>query len=673
VVCVRAPALAVSGPDGQLRGHGTDGFYRDGVRLLSRLRLRIGGTEPQAVQARRTGPGQARFLAVHRVAGDPDPDPAVTVERERRADGVERITVRHAGRTPLRTALELEVGTDLGALPGLTAPAAAAGDAAGAGDAACPQREPEPRLHPGGLSWSSAPSARTPARCALLTARPSPHTVVAAAGRLHWDLDLPPGARWTVELRITAGEETPDARPGRRPRTYRGEPLWSRQPDAPVSLECEHPGTAELLGNSLAELDALLLADSEYPADAVLAAGAPWRLGPSPVEALHAARMLLPLGTRLATGTLRALARRQIDAPGAASGSLPGAFRHAGPLLPPAWTGGEATLLYVTVLAEAVRWGMPEREAGPLLPAAGRCLGWLRTAAAGDGLVWDPPGPDGRRLARVEMQAMAHRAAWQGADLLDAFGRPGAGRWREWAAVLRKRCAERFWIDDARGGRPAAALHGDGAPLDVPASTAVHLLDAGLAAGATTGEGLLDPVRTELLAQRLSTAAMDSGWGLRTLAADSPRFSPLGHRGGAVRVFDTAVAAEGLFAHGHGRAGAALLHGLLAAAECFERRLPEMYGGEQRAPGTAPLTHPRSCYPDALAAASVVRLLTGVAGIRPDAPAGRVALAPADGMPLGEIRLGGLELAGRPFAVRVGRSGLGLVEQAAEGIRLTGG
>lgn len=140
-----------------------------------------------------------------------------------------------------------------------------------------------------------------------------------------------------------------------------------------------------------------------------------------PSDALWAARMLLLFGAWLAAGTLRALARTQ--QPG--TGLIPGPPRDTGPHLPPVTGAVKAASLFVTVLAEAWRRGLPAREAEPLLPAAEGCLGWLRGAAAASGaggLVADPVrgGP-----SRAEVQAYVHRAAVQGANLLEAFGGPG--------------------------------------------------------------------------------------------------------------------------------------------------------------------------------------------------------------------------------------------------------
>jgi len=106
------------------------------------------------------------------------------------------------------------------------------------------------------------------------------------------------------------------------------------------------------------------------------------------------------------------------------------------------------------------------------------------------------------------------------------------------------------------------------------------------------------------------------------------------------------------------------------AAECFGHRLPEMYAGEQRATGSAPLPHPAACRPAAVAAAGAVQLLTSLAGVRPDVPAGSVAVRPMRSTPLGALRFTGLRVAEQPFAVRISRLGLGMVEEAADGLQL---
>ncbi|MGW8402196.1 glycogen debranching N-terminal domain-containing protein, partial [Streptomyces lydicus] len=197
-----------------------------------------------------------------------------------------------------------------------------------------------------------------------------------------------------------------------------------------------------------------------------------------------------------------------------------------------------------------------------------------------------------------------------------------------------------------------------------------HLLDTGLLGGGTLAAGLLDAAQTDQLARLLGGPALDSGWGLRGLGAKESGYNPFGHRSGAVRVHETAVAAAGLAAAGHERAAGALTKGVLDAAESFGYRLPEMYAGEQRTEDGAPVPHPAACRPAAVAAAGAVHLLVALAGLRPDVPAGTVSLRPLGTTPLGAIQLTGLSVAEQPFALRVSRLGMGMVEAAAEGLQL---
>ncbi|QGV78103.1 glycogen debranching N-terminal domain-containing protein [Streptomyces ficellus] len=635
LICVALPSFAVSARHGQLTGQGgLEGVYHSGRRVLSRCHLRVAGRDPVTVQGRLLSAGRARFVAVVRTAADPGPDPGVGVERVRDADGTERITFRSSVGRPLRLPVEIALGTDLADL--------------GAVAAGRPRPDLRATVHDSGLRWSAPDGGH-----ATVTADPPPKDTLASAGLLRWELELRPGAPRTITLDVRV----------HLPRAPRPVGRTGAHHLPAAHAEGDDPRAGRLLRTGLDDLRALLVRDPAHPADFHPAAGVPWRCGPAPAEALWAARMALPLGTRLAASTLRSLARTQI--PGA--GRIPGPMRDTGPHLPPSCTGTEATLAFPAVLAEAWRWGLPEQDLAELLPAAERCLRWLWTTAGEDGLLREP-GPAG--LQRAETQAHAHRAALLGADLLDACGRPGADDWRDWAHALRRRFREDFWLDDPTGGRPAAARTPAGRPLPHLGGGAAHLLDTGLLGGGRFADGLLDKVQTEQLARLFGSPAMDTGWGLRSLGAKEPAHNPFGHRSGAVRVHETAVAVAGLAAAGYDKEATSLLRGLLDAAEAFAYRLPEMYAGDQRTTDSAPLPHPAACRPAAIASAAGVHVLTAATGIRPDVPARTVALHPMRGAPLGEIRLSGLCVAGEPFAVRVSRTGLGMVEEAAAGLQL---
>ncbi|MFG2890632.1 glycogen debranching N-terminal domain-containing protein [Streptomyces sp. NPDC048248] len=663
------PALAVSPASGQLTGEGLEGIYRDGRRILSHCEVRAAGGEPLVVQGRLTGADRARFVGTIRRTGERGPDPEIRMERLRSADGIERITFRSSSAQPVRLPVEIRLGTDLAEL--------------GAVAAGVPGPELRPAVHGSGLRWSGAGAH------AVVTAVPSPQDALASAGLLRWELDLPPGGQRTIELRAVLQHDPdqpsiapyparsrqlvpsiPSPRTGPalpRPRGDRPSCPWS-----PAQLECEDQRADALFAGSLDDLRGLLLRDLNTPTDVYVAGGFPWRCGLAPAEALWTARMLLPLGTRLAAGTLRTLARTQQAMPGRDFGRIPGALRDAGPHSPASCTGVEATLLFPAVLAEARRWGLPERDTERLLPAAERCLTWLRTATtaptAGRRSYVPDPAPDGPY--RCETQAHAHRAALLGADLLDAFGRPGATELRDWAADLRARFRSDFWLEDRAGGRPAALLLRDGRPLPHLGSTAAHLLDTGLLGGGSLAPGLLDRAQTGQLARLLGGPALDSGWGLRGLGAKENGYNPFGHRSGAVRVHETAIAAAGLAAAGHEKEAGALTRGILDAAAGFGHRLPEMYAGEQRTADGVPVPHPAACRPAAVAAAGAVQMLIAQAGIRPDAPAGTVAVRPLTGAPLGAMQFTNLSVAGEPFAVRISRLGMGVVEAAADRLQL---
>lgn len=637
MICVALPGLAISTEEGQLSGRGLEGFYRAGRRVLSRCEIRVAGRVPLAVQARMASADRARFVGTLRTSPQAGPDPDVIVERNRFADGTERITLHSAAPRPLRLPVEIVLGTDLADLGAI---------ASGSAGPELPAS-----VHGSGLRWSCATGN------ASVTAEPPPSDALASAGLLRWELDLPPGSSRTVELRVRPDGAGPLRAVGRA----------ATSPLAAARAEGDDLRVPALLRTSIEDLQALLLRDSAHPADTHVAAGAPWRCGLAPADALVAARMALPLGTGLAAGTLRILARTQLTGPGAQSGMIPGPRRDAGPHLPPQCTGTEATLLFPALLAEARRWGLPDQGTEELLPAAERCLAWLRATADDDTYLRDP-NPGGP--VRCETQAHAHRAALLGADLLDACGRTGGAALRQWAEALRTAFRKDFWVEDRGGGRPAAARTPDGSPVPHLGAATVHLLDTGLLGGGELAPGLLDKVRTENLARLLGSPVMDSGWGLRGLGAKERGFNPFGHRAGAVRVQETALAVAGLAAAGYEKESSSLLRGVLAAAETFAHRLPEMYAGEQRTEGSAPLPHPAACRPAATAAAAGVLLLTTLAGIRPDAPAGTVTLSPMRSAPLGEIGFTGLRVAGAPFSVRVSRLGLAMVEEAADGLQL---
>ena len=650
VTCLRAPVVAVSAADGQISGAGATGVYDGDTRVLRRLEVLVDGVAPERLGQSLGGPGEARFTSVLRRLGDDMPDPTVLLERRRRvtAGGLrETVTLRSSAQREVRCRLTVHVAVDLAGMQVIKA-----GGSAPLLDAVGTAR---------GLRWGDGD------RAVALDAGPAPAETTPGTGVLAWDLVVPPRGVVTVDLEVRSDV----GRHGFRPVGVEGPPPWAR----PALTAMDHRLVA-LLRQGLDDAESLLVADPEQPADRFLAAGSPWFLTLFGRDSLWAARMMLPLGTELARGTLAALARRQgrtgVDETEEQPGKILHEVREAGLRMPglslPALYYGtvDATPLWVCLLADAWRWGMPVDEVEALLPACEAALAWLveHGDSDGDGFLeyvdstgrglsnqgWKDSGDsiqwsDGHLatapLALCEVQGYAYEAATAGADLLEAFGRPGADRWRHWAADLQKRFRATFWVEDAVGPYPAVSLDADKARVDSLTSNIGHLL----------GTGLLDAEESRLVAVRLADPTMDSGYGLRTLSAASPRFGPLSYHGGTVWPHDTAIAIRGLARSGATAEAGALIAGLLAAASGFDYRLPELYGGTSRSAGEPLLAYPAACRPQAWAAVSAVALLQALLGVEPDVPRGRLDVAPLTPAVAGDLAVSGLRLAGAPLGI----------------------
>jgi glycogen debranching enzyme len=677
LACVRAPALALADPDGQLRDSGVQGIYLADRRIVSRSVLTVAGAQLTAISGELAGSSGSRSVSVARGLGDPGADPTVWVERRRAVSGSgasESVAITSAARQPVRTRLTLELACDL------------------AGIAAVKAGSSSPALAPtglaDGLSWTGRQGVRVSA-----TATPAPARISLEPAALSWDVDLGRGDTALVEIRYTVTDPAP---PVVRP------PAGKSQLATPT-VRAGDARLSSLLTQSVADLAALELADPTAEQDHFFGAGAPWYLTLFGRDCLISARMSLPLGTELAAGTLRALARRQGSRVDPDSAEEPGKILHEiraaatdhGPghqpgrrlRLPATYYGTvDATPLWILLLHDSWRWGLAEPEVERLLPNLHRALDWMADFGLdGNGLIsyvdcsghglanqgWKDSGDsiqfrDGRLadapVALSEVQAYGYAAAMAGAALLEAFGRPGAQHWRGWAAELAERFRRRFWISDDQGRYPALALDGQGEPVDSVASNMGHLL----------GTGLLTEQESALVAGRLASPELSSGFGLRTLASSSAGFNPLSYHCGSVWTHDTAIAITGLAAAaadgvtGAGPAATGLIRGLLAAAPAFGYRMPELHGGQRAEAGQRPIPYPASCRPQAWSAASSIAILAALLGPRPDARAGSLDFRPlrsgsADGpnseLPVGELTVTGLRFAGQPLAVRLAADG----------------
>jgi glycogen debranching enzyme len=205
-------------------------------------------------------------------------------------------------------------------------------------------------------------------------------------------------------------------------------------------------------------------------------------------------------------------------------------------------------------------------------------------------------------IALCEVQAYAYQAAMRGGELLGRFGVRGAGEWPEWAVRLQDAFRQRYWINDPAGAYPAIALDAHKRPVDTLTSNIGHLL----------GTGLLHPDEAALVARRLVSPELASGFGLRTLSTASAGYWPLSYHDGSVWAHDTAIAIAGLTRDGFIDEARQLSEGLLRAAEAFDYRMPELHSGDALADAPAPAPYPAACRPQAWSAAAAVTVLAAL-------------------------------------------------------------
>ncbi len=645
-------------------------FHRD-TRFLSRLELRVDGANLEPLAARAVDPYSARFvLRVPREG--PAESPLVAVRNRFVGQGLhEDLDVTNHGLEPVTLTVEYVIDADFADL--FEVKALGAGGKPGVLRRVLPAE--------GVLELEYARDGFRRASEVRLSARPEEMTESGARFRV----SLGAGETWHTCVEVCLNLDEERCLPRCRCDAFGTLPVplarraadWRRRfPEVRSGSDALN----HLYRQSVDDLAALLMPDPDGAGDLVVAAGLPWFMTLFGRDAILTALAVLPFDRELPAGVLRTLARHQGRERDEDSEEAPGKILHELRFGELARRGRrtayyatvDATPLFVSLVAEAWRWGLPWEEVEPLLGAVRRALTWMREFGDldGDGYLEYPGRTDSRGLrnqgwkdswdaiqfadgrmaegpiALCEVQGYRYRALLDAAELLSTVGAPEeARRCREEAAALAEGFRRDFWMPGETF--PALALDGRKRPVDALASNAGHVL----------WSGILSREQEVAVAARLLDPDLFSGWGLRTLATSNRGYRPVSYHAGSVWPHDTAIAVAGLARAGFVAEAQTLARGLLDAAPHFGYRLPELFSGFDRERFGFPVGYPTASSPQAWAAASVLLLLRALLGLRPDLPGGRLEFRPTVPPELLPLRVEGWWVGGGRLSVEVGPAG----------------
>ena len=673
ITLVDGQTFCLSGRSGDFSSNPTHGVFFADMRVLSQARLLVGGSGVEPLAVSYTDASAATFVG--RSIPASNNEPRVLVVRRRQLGSVwhEQIELRNTGILPITTVVELEVAADFADVFAI--------------------KEGRPSIE-GAQSLEIRESSllfgwrlNDVVRQAELSVE-GPPVEVSRRGFV-WSVSIEPhgSCQLLLDLTVAFGDSWIERRhhhPNLPNAANRNQGWLSAVP----KLRTSDRNLSATFDRSIEDIGALRLHDPTGRRRPVIAAGAPWYMTLFGRDALISGYMLLPVDPTLAIGVLEALGELQGRAVDVQTEEEPGRIMHETRYLgvdAPTLTGGstyygsaDATPLYVVLLGELSRWGLGEETLRSLLPYADRALRWMEEYGDRDGdgyieyqktsdrglanqgwkdsadgiryrtgVVCEPP------IALVEVQAYAYAAYRAREAIARRLGQTEvAERHKLLAELLMERFNRDYWLEEH--GWYAVALGPDKRPVDSLTSNIGHCL----------WSGIVPPERARLVADRLMSPQMWNGWGIRTLANDEEAYDPMSYHCGTVWPHDGALCAAGLRAYGFDADALTVAHGLFAAAQAWNGRLPELFSGLDRADVETPIPFPTSCSPQAWSAATPFLLLRVLLGLEPEVENG-LRVDPIPGAFDDDLLLAGVRLVDRRFNIRI-EDGVASVRELGE-------
>ena len=459
---------------------------------------------------------------------------------------------------------------------------------------------------------------------------------------LTFDVQLAPHGEWSTDLDVVtalrAGGEV-----HRRTKYGGNGGVEKARTEAEVEhwletaprVECDWEPLRATYRQSLVDLAALRFSPPVAHGMSLPAAGLPWFMTMFGRDSIFTSLQALPFKPELAATTLRALGDWQGSRSDDFRDEDPGRILHEmryGELPAfeerphsPYFGTADATPLYVVLLDEYEQWTGDAALVRELEYEARSALNWIDEYGdlMGNGYLsykrrneetglenqcwkdsWDSISFHDGRLpgfprATCELQGYAYDAKMRGARLARLIWHDDelAEQLERDASDLKDRFNRDFWVDD--GEYFALALDEEGAQVDALSSNNGHLL----------WSGIVEEAKAAAVVGHLMGPRLFSGWGVRTLAEGEARYNPIGYHVGTVWPFDNSFIAWGLRRYGFKGEAALIAAGILDAADYFQGRLPEAFGGYERSITRYPVEYPTACSPQAWSTGTPLLLL----------------------------------------------------------------
>src|SRR5436190_2612220 len=644
--------FVVSDRRGDLDATPTDnhGLFLEDTRFLSRWILTVGGIKPKTLSVDEQAYFKVQFFEAV-TTGTVYVDSHLSVMRRRCVSNgfEETIEIENHGKDPVDLDVKLEVGADFADL-----------------------FEVKDKLAKVGQLYSNVNDGTL-----TLGYRREDfvrETVIKSdkKGELREDgflfkVKIPAQASWSVSFDVVARGRRADIDEVERPRITSA----MMDPTRDKNLEAWLAGAPRLIASwdplnkiyrrSLVDLAALRFETGITPG-ALPAAGLPWFMAVFGRDSLLTSFQALAFVPELAAATLRALAIVQARKEDPFRDSEPGKILHEIRLgemtafearpQSPYYGAADATMLFLILLEEYQRWTGDADIVRELEREARAALAWIDDYGDRDkdGYVeyerrmdtgldnqcwkdsWDSIAfADGTLAptprATCELQGYVYDAKHRCARLArEIWNDPElAEKLDKQAEELKERFNRDFWIPERNFF--ALALDGQKRKVDSLTSNIGHLLWSGIA----------DEEKADKCVKHLMSDELFSGWGIRTMASSEGSYNPIGYHVGTVWPHDRSFIAWGMRRYGYRAEAARICRAILEAADLFDGRLPEAFGGYDRATTHFPVGYPTACSPQAWATGAPLLLIRTLLGL--DSDGVHLIVDPAIPEPLGRIEL----------------------------------